>query len=207
MSLIIPFEEELYPKEGAFIKPSGEIIFTYGKHERFASNFCNGNDYTFLSEVKYGSSWSYYASYFEEFKREYNFDGEREDIDVYKTTMLSKEQLELYKLWLENYEFARRNLYSDFMVYLLNFDKVETVMSRAITTTSSQPHLRFYNYYLMDWYIDCQPPMYFNENNGKFEYSSTDDWYLKYAEDRQIEIEINKIKSKVLVKDRHLFFK
>ncbi len=205
MSLIIPYEEKLYSKEGAFINPNGEIIFTYGQHEGFASEFCNGKDYQFLSEVKYG--WSYYSSHFEEFKEAYNFDGEKEDIDVYKSTMLTKEQLELYKLWLESYEFSRRNLLSDFMVYLLGFDKVETVMRRAITTTTPQPHIRFYNYYLMDWYIDHQTPMKFNKDTGHFEYDQKEDWFLKYNEDRQVESEINEIKSKVLVKDRHLFFK
>ena len=39
MSLIIPYEEKLYSKEGAFINPNGEIIFTFGGHEKFAKRF------------------------------------------------------------------------------------------------------------------------------------------------------------------------
>lgn len=157
--------------------------------------------------MKSGSSWSYYASHFEEFKKNYNYEGEREDIDVYKSSKLTSAQLELYKLWLENYEFAHRNLYSDFLVYLLGFDKVETVLRRAITTTYPQPHIRFYNYYLMDWYIDRHLPMKFNKDTGHFEHVSRKDCLFESKEDRQFESEINEIKSRVLLKDRPLFFK
>lgn len=207
MSLVIPYEDKLYNNDGAFISPEGEIIFTYGEHERFARNYCNGENYQLLSDVKDGSGWSYYASHFDEFKKNYNFTGEREDIDVYESSKLTKEQLELYKLWLENYEFARRNLYSDFLIFLLGFDKVETVMRRAITTTNPEPHIRFYNYYLMDWYIKHLPLMKFNKDTGRFKYDQQEDYSLKSKEDRQAESEINEIKSKVLLKDRHLFFK
>ena len=80
-------------------------------------------------------------------------------------------------------------------------------MRRAITTTSRQPHIRFYNYYLMDWYIDKKTPMKYNEKTGLFEYDEPKDWMIYYNEDRKVEDEINEIKAKVLRKDRHHFFK
>ncbi len=208
MSLIIPFEEaKLYKNQGAFIDQNGEIIFTYGRHEIFAHDFCVGENYQLLSEVKYGSGQSYYASHFEEFKKYYNFEGERKDIDVYKSSKLTKEQLELYKLWLGNYKHNPQKLNSDFLVYLLGFDKVQTVTRRAIITTSPQPHIKYYNYYLMDWHIECETPMNFNKDTGRFEYNESEDRVLKYLEDIKVEEEIGEIKSNVLLKDRHLFFK
>ena len=207
MDLIIPYEDKLEKNEGAFIDQNGKIIFTYGEHEKFAKDFCDGKNNQLLTDVKYGTGLSYYATHFNEFKKDYNFDGERKDIDIYASSKLTKEQLELYKLWLENYEFARSNLYSDFLVYLLGFDKIETVMRRKVTTTVLNPHIRFYNYYLMDWYIDYQTPMKYNEDTRHFEYIERGDILLETSKDRQAESEINEIKSKVLLKDRHLFFK
>ena len=169
MSLIIPYrEKELISNEGAFIKPSGEIIFTFGEHERYAHDYC------------YGTSYS--------------------------STKLTKEQQELFEQWLDRYEFSKRKLYSDFMVYLLSFDKIETVMRETITTTNSNPHIRFFNYYLMDWNIIEQPSMKYNSDTGLFEYDKNIS-YLGTGEDKEVEDEICRIKAKVLKKDRPLFFK
>ncbi len=204
MAVIIPYEEKLYANEGAFIDPNGNILFTYGQHLGFASNYCHGYSYNYLSDLKYGRTYDPDA--FEDYKREYNYQGKREDIDVYSTSMLTKEQLELFKIYWDDFDFSRRYDYSDFLVLLLHFDKVETVMRRCITTTNSQPHIRFYNYYLMDWYIKQLEPMRFNYQANRFEYDETDQWMVS-KEDKEAEEEIKDIKSRVLVKDRHLFFK
>lgn len=98
-------------------------------------------------------------------------------------------------------------MHSDFMVFVLGFDKIETIMRRAIIITSRQPHIRFYNYYLMDWYIDKNTPMKYNEETVLFEYDEPKDWMIYYNEDRKVEDEINEIKTKVLRKNRHHFFK
>ena len=196
---VIPYKDKLYNSKGAFINQNGEFIFTNEGHESFASDFCKGKDYQFLSSLS--------DNHFEEGK------DKKYDIDPYKSSKLTKEQLELYKLWL-NERLTNYKSYlklgkecSDFLVYLLGFDKVETVMRRAITTTSPTPHIRFYNYYLMDWYIDHQSPMKYNKDTGYFEYDEREDCFFKFKEDRKVESEINEIKSKVLLKDRHLFFK
>lgn len=207
MSLIIPYKEkELYDNEGAFIKPDGEIIYTYGLHETFSSKYCNGQLYDFLNRCIYDKDDKMITEWFEYLKVHHNFKGTKEQIDEYSSSELTQEQLKLYKLWLDKYEFSRRNLLSDFMVYLLSFDKVETVMRETITTTNPNPHIRFFNYYLMDWDIFEQPPMKYNSNTGLFEYDE-DNWYLGKNEDKEAEEEIEEIKAKVLKKDRPLFFK
>lgn len=181
MGLIIPYDSTLGNGDGAFISPSNEIILTYGAHERFSAKYCHGSNYL-------------------------SFDYSDKNEDPFSLSKLTKEELELYKLWLEENEFCRK-MHSDFMVYVLGFDKIETIMRRAITTTSRQPHTKYYNYYLMDWYIDEQSPMKYNEETGLFEYDEPENWITHYNEDRKVEEEINEIKSKVLKKDRHHFFK
>ena len=120
---------------------------------------------------------------------------------------LTIEELILYKYWLEQKGFNRKEMSSDFLVSVLGFDKVLTLMKKAIATTSLEPHIRFYNYYLMDWYIDITNRMVYNEKTGTFEEVQRQDWVLRYNEDRKVEEEINKIKSKVKLKDRTYFFK
>lgn len=165
MSLIIPFKEkEIMNNNGAFIKPSGEIIFTDDDHERYALDYC------------------------------------------YNPSKLTKEQQELFEKWLDLYDCYKRKLYTDFMVYLLSFDKVETAMRETITTTNPSPHIRFFNYYLMDWNIIEKPPMKYNSDTGLFEYDYNNS-YLRNSEDREAENEINDIKAKVLKKERPLFFR
>lgn len=205
MNLILPYNDNFYKGDGGFISPSNEIFLTYGKHEKFSRDFCQGNDYDFLQDII--SGWSYYSTHFEEYKKIYNFNGTINDIDIYKSSKLTKEQLELYKLWLEENEFHRRKIYSDFMVYILGFDKVETIMRRTITTTNNSPHIRFYNYYLMNWNIEKQSPMKYNSEIKEFEYDEPKNWFIMYNEDRKYEEEINEIKRNVLVKDRHHYFK
>lgn len=204
MAIIIPYEEKLYTNEGAFIDPNGNILFTYGRHLGFATNYCLGRKYDYLLRLRYGNTYDPNA--FEDYKREQNYQGRQEDIDIYSSSQLKNEQLELLKLYLDDFYFARQYDFSDFLVFLLHFDKVETVIRRCITTTDSQPHIRFYNYYLMDWRIDHQAPMKFNSETSTFEYDEKDDWVVS-QDDKEAEEEIKEIKSRVLIKDRPLFFK
>ena len=205
MATIIPYEKDLITSNGGFIKPNGEIIYILS-HPGFAHNYCYGDNYETLSMIKNGNSYySRYPQYFYELKEDYGVE-RVEDIDVFSSTKLTKEQLSLFKLWLDKYEFGRSDILSDFLVYVLSFDKVKTSSGKSIVTTNDQPHIRFYNYYLMDWYIEHDAPMVFNSKKDEFEYDETYSIFKDY-EDRKAEEEIEEIKSKVLVKDRHLFFK
>lgn len=120
---------------------------------------------------------------------------------------LTKDELVLYKRWLEQNDYNKRKMCSDFLVDVLGFDKILTIMRKSITTTSLEPHIRFYNYYLMDWYIDIRDKLVYNEKTGLFEPFERKDWFIRYSEDRKMEEEINDIKSKVKLKDRMHFFR
>lgn len=204
MSLIIPYEKEYYQNEGSFISPSGNIISSSCNHEATAINFCSGPDFEFLSSIKDGSS--YYSDHFAEYQEEYNYPGTKEELDVFRSSSLTPKQLELYKLWCEEMFFRCRDVSTDFMIYMLGYDKVQTVTRRAITTTCLEPHVRFYNYYLMDWFIDTKTRRRYNPETREFEieYRQID---RQDGNDMAAEEEIKEIRSRVLVKDRHLFLK
>ena len=185
MSVIIPYEEKLKTGSGAFIDPNGKILFTNGEHLAFATRYC------------YGCSQESLINYNDEELNQY--------LDNF--SCLNKKQLELLKIFLKDYQYSRTSIdICDFLVFVLQFDKVETIVRECITTTSKEPHLRFYNYYLMDWRIDARPPIIYNQEAKKFEedllYS-----YIQSSKDLEAEEEIKKIKSKTLIKDRPLFFK
>ena len=120
---------------------------------------------------------------------------------------LTKDELILYKYWLEQNDFNKRKMCSDFLVDVLGFDKILKAKRKSITTTTLEPHVRFYNYYLMDWYIDIRDRLVYNEKTGIFEPIEKEDWFIRYNEDRKMEEEINEIKAKVKLKDRHHFLK
>jgi len=120
---------------------------------------------------------------------------------------LTKEELILYKRWLQENEEVKRKMSSDFLVCVLGFDKILSLMKKTIVTTSFEPHIRFYNYYLMDWYIDIRKKSVYNEKTGMFELVGRDDFIMKYNKDRKVEVEIDEIKKYVKLKDRHHFLK
>lgn len=120
---------------------------------------------------------------------------------------LTKDELILYKYWLEENEEVKRKMISDFLVCVLGYDKILSLMKKAIVTTSFEPHIRFYNYYLMDWYVDIRKKSVYNESTGMFEFVEREDFSIKYIEDRKMEDEINEIKTHVKLKDRHYFLK
>ncbi len=184
MNLIIPYEENIYTNGGAFIKSDGEFIYTHGPHEQFAQMFCNGPEYPALCELKTRDTC----------------------IDVYRSSKLTSEQLAIYKLWLTAYEFAHHKSYADFMVSVLGFDKADVILQKTISTTVFNPHVRFFNYYLMDWYIDKQYPLIYDPEKGLFMYRENNS-LIEMGQDREYAEEIEEIKSRVLLKDRPLFFR
>ena len=119
---------------------------------------------------------------------------------------LTKEQLELYKLWLESNKHTE-NMDSDFMVYVLGVDKIVTIRKRTILTTTDCPHIKYYNYYLMDWRIEETRKKVYNEATGIFEFRNSNLWINSSGEDRRVKEELDEIKSKVLIKNRAPFLK
>ena len=125
-----------------------------------------------------------------------------------QSMMLTKEELKLYKLWLENYKCASDSTLTDFMVEVLRFDKV--VLSNIyneIITTSTLPHIRFFNYYLMEWNINCIKPMVYNKEKNCLEYiDTTPNSRIAENLDRNAEEKIYYIKKHYSLEDRHSFF-
>lgn len=177
MSRIVPYNEDLYKNEGAFVYPSGEIVFTYGDHEGFARSFCIG-DSLFCT---------------------------LEELENSKTSKLSSEQRELFKHWIYEGDTDPRTKMSDFLVQFLSFDKIKTIGCKAIVTTSDCPHIRFFNYYLMDWHVQILNRLIYNREQRTF-CALNKGWYQN-PEDKRVEKEIEDIKRRVLIKDRHHFFK
>lgn len=199
----IPYIPMLSNCGGAFITPSNETFYVNNNHENFAMNYCHGEYYYLLNSIKN----SYPAYNFEEFKLEYNLDINKEDIDIFSSSSLTIEQLNLFKLWLKSHKLDYRTCYTDFLVYLLGFDKVENILKNTITTSNKYPHIRFYNYYLMDWNIDTHNSLKYNPNTKLFEPLHHDNTFVASYLDREYEEEIYEIKSKVKLKDRPYFFK
>lgn len=172
----------IVPYENSIIRGDGAFITPNNKiiltssHELFSYEYCNGQG-SFL--------WT---------------DGN------HSKSKLTKEQLILYKLWLESNRYPR-NMHTDFMVYVLGFDKIETIMKRAILTTSDCPHIKYYNYYLMDWRIEQTEKKIYNKETCTFEFKDANIWINNNIEDRKVKEELDDIKSKVLRKDRTSFLK
>jgi hypothetical protein len=192
MAIILPYEDKLDMNDGAFIDPSGNILFTYGNHLDFAKNYCFGSEFDYLS---YAGSNNEEENHIKE-----------DSMDIFSLSKLNKKQLKLLKLYLNDYHFLLQHDLTDFLVLLLRFDKIEKLTKRYITTTNAQPHIRFYNYYLMEWRIENQKPIKYNSDTKQFESDENFDWLVS-KEDMEAEGEIEEIKTRVLKKDRPLFFK
>ena len=202
MSAIIPYYEDL-GVTGAFISPDGEILrLKNNEHEEFAEEYCNGHDYKFYTGARVGPP----APILKDLMAEKEVLNAKEGIDIFRSSQLTKSQLAKYKWWLEHYEPKQKGHHVDFLVYLLAYDKVERIVHDVITTTAAEPHVRFFNYYLMDWKINVEKRLIYDYH--KDEYRFVEGKYLVTDDaDREAEEEIEEIKAKVLVKDRHYFFK
>lgn len=170
MSVIIPYEDDLFGNVGAFISPEGKIYHVKDDHEKFTKEY--------LKSIK-----------------------EKRSNDIYATKIWN-----LYLLWENYYKDFSKNSLSDFMVLVLGFDKVETLSKNTISTSARQPHIRFYNYYLMDWKIMLYEKLHYNESNHTF------DELLPYPvgldhEDTDSYYEIEDIKNKNSILERKLFLK
>lgn len=122
----------------------------------------------------------------------------------YCNNNLDAYQSKLYNAWLNI--FKNKNVqFSDFLVFVLYFDKVENIIPNMITTTTKEPHQRFFNYYLMDWQIETKNHLRYNVSKGIFEPDTN--ILIEQEEDREAQYEIEEIKSQTLKRERNLFFK
>ena len=172
----------IVPYENTIVTSDGAFITPNNKiilvdsHEIFSYEYCNGPNSFLL-----GNS------------------------DMSKSK-LTKEQLELYKLWLKSTK-NPKSIHSDFMIYVLGFDKIQTIMKRTIITTTNHPYIKYYNYYLMDWRIEQMRKKRYNKEIGNFEFETFNEWINTCDKDREIKEELDEIKSKILKKDRTPYLK
>lgn len=209
MSKIIPYSEGLYTCNGGFINPEGKVHqLTYGTHEDFANSYVKGSNYNKLWLIKHDASdfWTY-----DEFKMMFNLPEKKEEIDEFSSSKLNKEELELFKRWLLYYE----KLYgedgfcpqtSNFLVGALSWDKVETLRGYTITTASPIPHVRLFNYYLMDWNLDSVCKIVYNQENDSVDFVDPSN-QVTMEMDYKYQCEADEIKRKVKIEERPLFFK
>lgn len=194
MSKIISYDHNLGQERATFITPNNEIYCGYSfqtnEHEDLSREYIEGECYKILVRQK---------------ERLKNIK-DKQDIDIYQSSKLSKEELEAYKVWLQNKKLYFFRSYSDYMLHALGFDRVETMWRKTITTTSFEPHIKYYNYYLMEWNIVLKTKMKYNKETRLFEPLFLDDSSL-IDSDIEAKEEIEKIKRKVLIKDRYRFFK
>lgn len=189
MSRILPYMPELEYQKRAYIKPNGEILTTTGKHKIWAKEFCIG------SECK-------------DFRKLFSSQSADKPLSssIIESSSLTIEQLELLKIWLQGKENFDENLFSDFLVFVSRFDKTETKNRKVISTTSSIPHIRFYNYDLMGWSIETHPPQKLSKELGIF-VPCQNEGIMMTHQDRNAQEELEDIKRNVLLKDRHYFLK
>ena len=189
MGLIIPYDELLVHGDGGYISPNGEINYCNDLylHEKLARKICCGT----ISEIRFIKGITRHEIDYDE------YDGK-----------LNKMQFEIFKIWMEEHVKNNISLYgacSDFLLHVIGYDKAEVVKNHAITTCSDNPHIRLYNYYLLDYNILHLPRKIYNEKLGIFECEKY--IYVPSDEDIETEKEINEIKEKVPVKERKLFLR
>lgn len=203
---IIPYDEQILTNADCLMKPNGSIIYTYNNLEKYASDYVKGKDYSYLSMLKTYNNEPSIDRWWKEYKEKHNCQGKREDIDLFLTSSLAKEELELYKLWLESNN--SKQCSSEFLIHVLGFDKmVSTIIYNInrIYTTSIEPHVKYYNYCLMDFPITCVPIKKYNLERKQFEIVSSP--FIASKLDEEYAEEIKEIREKVLKKDRFQYFR
>lgn len=189
MSIIVPFDEGLVTGDGGYIYPNGDIKHCRytNIHEVIASNICCGT----IDKARFIKDLYPDEVFYDE------YDGD-----------LTKNEFELFKLWMKKHDEKHISLYgacSDFLLYVCGFDKAETVKRKVIQTSNIDPHIRLYNYYLYDCNILPLTKKIYNSETNEFEFINIP--YAPSNDDIEAEKELNEIKEKVPVLERKLFLK
>ena len=173
---IIPYRENLTNLSGCFLLPDNTLIFGNCIHENCAKSLLNGT--------------CIFSKY---------------DLDFNETKMkvdLSEEELILFNKYL-NFMIQSelyRDLYSNFLVQMLNFDRIRLSTNNSIVTSNSKCYTKYYNYYLMDHNIVQLPKIILE--NGCFGYKSELD-----EEEYQVYEELESRKRLVRTNQRYKYFK
>lgn len=188
MSIIVPYRaEELRDSAGAFVKPDGEFIFLkkFGPiHLEYAFNYCRGPAYNSLLLSRH-------------LEKDMS-------IDPFASSKLSEKDLDMFKTIklisdYDDLEFMRMYLGWDVIRYDYYNDRIRPI----ILTSSPQPHVRFFNYGLMDAHFIYDGRIIDVCQDGIVWYKPT---FQEIEENERYRVKIKSIKNDVSYKDRHLFF-
>ena len=122
-------------------------------------------------------------------------------------SQLTFSEQELYEKWKKYNKWRKNNREADFLINVLNFDKIENIVKHSITTSSLEPYIRFYNYLLMDWTLNLQSKVVYNPEKETFERQNITSWHIGSLEEQDAKEEIEDIKKHVKKIDRPLFFR
>lgn len=177
MDLIVPFVDNLYHNGGKFIKPDGTILYSEQAHALFARNYC---EQFIINSKKVQKSDKF----------------------------LTQKEIELLELWKKYYVKKAYDgiefLYSDFLTYVLGWDKI--CSNRTIVTIDQHPHYRLFNYYLDGWEFELINP--YSVKNGEFVlgFDPNMNFESKYGKEREYQKKGEQILKLVKPEDVHLYF-
>ena len=192
--ITINYDSSLVNGNGAFIKPDGSIIKINTIHELFAREYCLGYDYDLIIDVINGKMS------FDDYNSLFNYNGSFDDLNPFINTSLTDNELALFLKWYNLYLNDRDYICSDFLVQVLNWDKVETIQSKAIYTSNIKKNIRFYNYILMNWTIVTIPKLIYDENSNSFnevDSNNYDTFSYQNRDELDLSYELSNIKKKV----------
>lgn len=170
--------------------------------EKEAKSKVERDYYAFMSSILQNEA----SERFNDYVKKHNLSWRSiDDIDPYISSPLSENEKILLNKWLETRH--GKDAYSDFLLQVLGIDKIHTITSLYIFTTSSCPYIKYFNYYLMGFEISEQYPMKYNEVSGKFAFYDEDCLSFLKEKNLQYKEDASELRSKILIKDRHLFFR
>ena len=98
-----------------------------------------------------------------------------------------------------------RYLANDILIQLIGFDKIETQLSKTITTSKINVCEEFFNYMIMGYDVVQIPKVVFNAENNSFNIIRTNE-FTGYSMEREYEEEIKLIKKLVPYSEREKYF-
>lgn len=100
----------------------------------------------------------------------------------------------------------RNDMFVDMLIMAMDFDKVETQLSRTISTSKTNVYESFFNYFIMGFNIMTLPKIVFRRDENMFDMVYPKDLFRTDRE-YELEEEVQLIKRKVPYEERYRFLK
>lgn len=117
----------------------------------------------------------------------------------------AKNYYNLDSIFMEKFLKLGLSASADYLVQLLDFDKVER-LPKTITTSKISINKAFFNYLIMDYNIVQIPKVLPNPTTGDFGYFNSNE-YIEFNEEKEYEEEIKLIKQNIPLNKRRMYFK